>query len=246
MPLFNLIPLLRTTKAGWPQLCTGFHQRADSSSICIKPMRVCLSPLPTLMFTLGRDLQMLYCSHCKGSSVSRLFPKLQAVLSIWNCFYLRVLFGCGFFFFFFWGGGLVCLILGFFLFLLANQESDPVLMKFKCILMRTSMAGKEGRQTPTSPSIRYRSNLAEVRAPWHHSFCNTYPHLFLLLVTQKYLRRRSYSIDGSRMHSPLSHGDTSDYFRVPPPWQCSRTGWMEFWATWSGGRHPCPWQEGWN
>ena len=26
--------LSRMTKAGWPQLCTGFHQRADSSSVC--------------------------------------------------------------------------------------------------------------------------------------------------------------------------------------------------------------------
>jgi len=31
-----------------------------------------------------------------------------------------------------------------------------------------------------------------------------------------------------------------------PPWQCSRPGWMGLWATWSGGRCPCPWQGGWN
>ena len=29
-----------------------------------------------------------------------------------------------------------------------------------------------------------------------------------------------------------------------PPWQCSRPGWMELWATWSGGRCPCSWQGG--
>ena len=32
---------------------------------------------------------------------------------------------------------------------------------------------------------------------------------------------------------------------LPPPWNCSRPGWMELWATWSGGRCPCSWQEGW-
>ena len=31
-----------------------------------------------------------------------------------------------------------------------------------------------------------------------------------------------------------------------PPWQCSRPGWMELWATWSHGRCPCAWQGGWN
>ena len=33
---------------------------------------------------------------------------------------------------------------------------------------------------------------------------------------------------------------------LPLPWQCSRPGWMGLWATWSGGRCPCPWQGGWN
>ena len=33
---------------------------------------------------------------------------------------------------------------------------------------------------------------------------------------------------------------------MPPHWQCSRPGWMGLWATWSGGRCPCPWQGGWN
>ena len=33
---------------------------------------------------------------------------------------------------------------------------------------------------------------------------------------------------------------------LPPPWQCSRPGWMELWATWSGGRCPFSWQGGWN
>jgi len=33
---------------------------------------------------------------------------------------------------------------------------------------------------------------------------------------------------------------------LPPPWKCSRPGWMGFWATWSSGRCPCPWQGGWN
>ena len=32
---------------------------------------------------------------------------------------------------------------------------------------------------------------------------------------------------------------------LPPPWKCPRPGWMELWATWSGGRCPCPWQGGW-
>ena len=26
---------------------------------------------------------------------------------------------------------------------------------------------------------------------------------------------------------------------MPLPWQCSRPGWMELWATWAGGRCPC-------
>lgn len=30
------------------------------------------------------------------------------------------------------------------------------------------------------------------------------------------------------------------------PWRCLRPGWMGLWATWSGGRRPCPWQRGWN
>ena len=30
---------------------------------------------------------------------------------------------------------------------------------------------------------------------------------------------------------------------MPPPWKCSRPGWMELSATWSSGRCPCPWQE---
>jgi len=29
-------------------------------------------------------------------------------------------------------------------------------------------------------------------------------------------------------------------------WQCSRPGWTGLWATWAGGRCPCPWQGGWN
>jgi len=33
---------------------------------------------------------------------------------------------------------------------------------------------------------------------------------------------------------------------MPPPWKCSRPGWMELWATWSSGRCPCWWQWGWN
>ena len=32
---------------------------------------------------------------------------------------------------------------------------------------------------------------------------------------------------------------------LPHPWQCSRPGWMGLWATWSGGRCPCPGQRGW-
>jgi len=32
---------------------------------------------------------------------------------------------------------------------------------------------------------------------------------------------------------------------MPPPWKCSRPGWMGLWATWSSGRCPCPWQGGW-
>ena len=32
---------------------------------------------------------------------------------------------------------------------------------------------------------------------------------------------------------------------MPPPWQCSRWGWMELWATWSSGRCLCSWQGGW-
>ena len=32
---------------------------------------------------------------------------------------------------------------------------------------------------------------------------------------------------------------------MPPPWKCSRPGWMELWATWSSAR--CPWSRhgGW-
>jgi len=33
---------------------------------------------------------------------------------------------------------------------------------------------------------------------------------------------------------------------LPPPWKCSRPGWMEVWATWSSGGCPCSWQGGWN
>ena len=33
---------------------------------------------------------------------------------------------------------------------------------------------------------------------------------------------------------------------LPPPWKCSRPGRMGLWATWSGGRCPCPWQGSWN
>ena len=33
---------------------------------------------------------------------------------------------------------------------------------------------------------------------------------------------------------------------LPPPWQCSRPGWMGLWAAWSSGRCPCSWQGGWN
>ena len=33
---------------------------------------------------------------------------------------------------------------------------------------------------------------------------------------------------------------------MPLPWQCSRPGWMELWATWSSGRCPCSWQGCWN
>ena len=33
---------------------------------------------------------------------------------------------------------------------------------------------------------------------------------------------------------------------MPPPWMCSRPGWVGFWATWSSGKCPCPWQGGWN
>ena len=29
---------------------------------------------------------------------------------------------------------------------------------------------------------------------------------------------------------------------LPPPWKCSRPGWMELWATWSSGRCPYSWQ----
>jgi len=29
---------------------------------------------------------------------------------------------------------------------------------------------------------------------------------------------------------------------LPPPWQCSRPGWMGLGATWPGGRGPCPWK----
>ena len=32
---------------------------------------------------------------------------------------------------------------------------------------------------------------------------------------------------------------------MPHPWEHSGPGWMELWATWSGGRGPCPWQGGW-
>jgi len=33
---------------------------------------------------------------------------------------------------------------------------------------------------------------------------------------------------------------------LPPPWKCSRPGWMGLWATWSSGRCPCLWYGGWN
>lgn len=32
----------------------------------------------------------------------------------------------------------------------------------------------------------------------------------------------------------------------PHPWKCSRSSWMEFGATWSSRRCPCPWQRCWN
>jgi len=33
---------------------------------------------------------------------------------------------------------------------------------------------------------------------------------------------------------------------LPPPCQCSTSGWMELWAAWPSGRCPCSWQGGWN
>ena len=33
---------------------------------------------------------------------------------------------------------------------------------------------------------------------------------------------------------------------LPPPWQCSRPGWMGLWATLSSGRCPWSWQGWWN
>ena len=33
---------------------------------------------------------------------------------------------------------------------------------------------------------------------------------------------------------------------LPPPWQCSRTGWMGLGAVWCSGGCPCWWQGGWN
>ena len=39
--------------------------------------------------------------------------------------------------------------------------------------------------------------------------------------------------------------DCPEKLWLPPPWQCSRPGWTGLWATWSGGRCPCPWQGGW-
>lgn len=132
---------------------------------------------------------------------------LSGIVFVWGlCFLLLWFFGFGFSASLF----VLCFCL-FFFFVLANQESDPVPMKFKCILLMTSMAGKEGRRTPTFPSICYRSNPAEVREPRHRSFCNTYPRDFLLLVTRgkRYLRRWHFSIDGSWMDSHLAHCDTS-------------------------------------
>jgi len=35
-------------------------------------------------------------------------------------------------------------------------------------------------------------------------------------------------------------------FWMPPPWKCSRPGWMELWETWSSGRCHCPWRGGWD
>ena len=32
---------------------------------------------------------------------------------------------------------------------------------------------------------------------------------------------------------------------MPHPLMCSMPGWSALWATWSSGRCPCPWQEGW-
>jgi len=40
--------------------------------------------------------------------------------------------------------------------------------------------------------------------------------------------------------------DCPEKMWLPPHWKCSRSGWMGLWATWSGGRCPCPWQGGWN
>jgi len=39
-------------------------------------------------------------------------------------------------------------------------------------------------------------------------------------------------------------GGEAEKLWTPPPWKCSKPGWMRFWATWSSGRCPCPWQEG--
>lgn len=129
-------------------------------------MHVCLSPLPPLMFIPRRELQMFYCGHREGSSVSRLFPKLETVHSFRNCF---VSWGSGFCCFVFFGCGIFLVglvwgfVLGFFcLFVYSGKPrvwscAHEVQMHFI-----DDLHGRQGRQEDS----HFPKHLLQVQPCW--------------------------------------------------------------------------------
>jgi len=95
--------------------------------------------------------------------------------------------------------------------------------------------------------LRFRNH--ELPMPWQWAFSAVLPLQSCPHWEQRWslLRWFSFMMSFSELRgcSVCTHQITSSSGNRSKR-KCSRPGWMELWAAWSGGRCPCSWQGGWN
>ena len=96
----------------------------------------------------------------------------------------------------------------------------------------------------SSISAHFTSILASVKSPW--GFCSRLSARKVLLQKCHWAGTAALCPGTWDLHCLLNSGNKPgtrcpEKLWMPPPWQCSRPGWMGLWETWSSGRCLCPW-----